>query len=161
MSKKILVILSMVLMLFSSCSKKQEEVASEQQDGETIQRVRTVEVVSVEYARGVSSRDAASLKARIIEGLSNRRNIRVIDRSRLDDVLNEHQMQQSLWASQDDLAEVGQQYNANAYVYLEVISKDEILVTIEDVNTFQQVVKVVTPSTVSEIKDWDLSILSL
>lgn len=166
---KNLILISLTIFCVLSCSKnsqsasKSSEITEQSEDFEFVEKpkVRTVEIASIDYATGVSSGDVAVLKSRIIEGLSNRNNIRVIDRSRLDDVLNEHQKQQSLWASDDGRSEVGRQYNANAYVYLEAISKTEIQVTIEDLDTFQQVVKLVNESNVSEIKYWDLSILSL
>ncbi|SJZ63085.1 hypothetical protein [Treponema porcinum] len=171
MEKILFTSLILSLILFTSCNNKSPK-ANNQQDvtvAETEQKselaakpkIRTVEISSIDYATGVASSDVALLKSKIIEGLSNRRNIRVIDRSRMNDVLNEHQKQQSLWASDDGRAEVGRQYNANAYVYLEAISKTEIQVTIEDLDTFQQVVKLVNLENVSEIKNWDLSILSL
>lgn len=166
-----------LLFIFVSCAKSNKENAFNLQtksaniNNATLQeeneiqipkpKIRTVEIASIEYASGVLSSDVAVLKAKIVEGLSNRKNIRVIDRSRLEDVQNEHQKQQSLWASDENLAEVGKQYNANAYVYLDAISKTQIQVTIEDINTFQQVIKLVDMSNVSEISSWDLSILSL
>ena len=167
--KKIILFISVLLILFLSCSNKkiktQNEILSTDIEEEQIPvekpKIRTIEIASIDYATGVSSSDVAMLKSKIIEGLSNRNNIRVIDRSRLNDVLDEHQKQQSLWASDDGKAEVGRQYNANAYVYLDAISKTEIQVTIEDIDTFQQIVKVVNETNVSEIKKWDLSILSL
>lgn len=166
---KKLILLTFAIFCILGCSKnnssagKNSEISEQAEDLDFIQKpkVRTVEIVSIDYATGVTGSDVALLKSKIIEGLSNRRNIRVIDRSRLNDVLNEHQKQQSLWASDDGKAEVGRQYNANAYVYLEAISKTEIQVTIEDLDTFQQVVKLVNSSNVSEIRNWDLSILSL
>lgn len=171
MKKIVFTSLILSLILLASCNNKSSK-ANNQQDvtvAETGQKselaakpkIRTVEISSIDYATGVASSDVALLKSKIIEGLSNRRNIRVIDRSRMNDVLNEHQKQQSLWASDDGRAEVGRQYNANAYVYLEAISKTEIQVIIEDLDTFQQVVKLVNLENVSEIKNWDLSILSL
>ncbi len=152
-----------------SCSKKNDDVADdrvelEERESEPFAekpKVRTIEISSIKYATGVASADVAVLKAKIIEALSNRGNVRVIDRSRINNVIDEHQKQQSLWASDEGRAEVGRQYNANAYVYLEAISKDEIQVTIEDLDTFQQLVKLVNLNNVSEIKTWDLSILSL
>ncbi|MDD7697954.1 hypothetical protein [Treponema porcinum] len=171
MKKIILSVLAVSQILLFSCNKNQKTVITAQpveiqEQEEKIDfsekpKVRTVEIVSMEYASGVASSDVATLKAKIIEGLSNRKNVRVIDRSRMNDVLNEHQKQQSLWASDDGKAEVGRQYNANALVYLEAINKNEIQVTIEDLDTFQQVVKLVNISNVSEIANWDLAILSL
>lgn len=166
---KKLILLTFAIFCILGCSKnnssagKNSESSEQAEDLDFIQKpkIRTVEIASIDYATGVTSSDVALLKSKIIEGLSNRSNIRVIDRSRMNDVLNEHQKQQSLWASDDGRAEAGRQYNANAYVYLEAISKAEIQVTIEDLDTFQQVVKVVTMENVSEIKNWDLSILSL
>ena len=156
---RVVILLVLTLILCMSCSKSKSTDAA--QNGKDTSGKRIVEVVSTNYVSGVSSTDVALLKAKIIEELSNRGNIRLIDRSKLNDVLDEHQRQQSLWASEEALAEVGNQYNANALVYLEAISKTEIIVTIEDVNTFQQVVKVVSNSNVSEIRNWDLSILAL
>lgn len=169
MKKFLLALFSINFIIFASCNGKNKESAQNaNNEQKEIQKqyaekpkIRTVEISSIDYATGVASSDVALLKSKIIEGLSNRRNIRVIDRSRMNDVLNEHQKQQSLWASDDGRAEVGRQYNANAYVYLEAISKTEIQVTIEDLDTFQQVVKLVNMENVSEIKNWDLSILSL
>lgn len=173
--KKVIVFASILVLLFVSCSKnktaqsnvqvttnadnKDDKIESEIQIPKP--KIRTIEIASIEYASGVLSSDVAALKAKIVEGLSNRKNVRVIDRSRLEDIQNEHQKQQSLWASDEGLAEVGKQYNANAYVYLDAISKTQIQVTIEDINTFQQVIKLVDMSNVSEIRYWDLSVLSL
>lgn len=172
--KKIIAFASVLALLFVSCSKNkttQNTVQSSQEPTEETNnefeseiekpKIRTIEIASIDYASGVLPSDVAVLKAKIVEELSNRKNLRVIDRSRINDVLNEHQKQQSLWASDDNLAEVGKQYNANAYVYLEAINKTQIQVTIEDLNTFQQVVKIVDMTNVSEIKNWDLTILSL
>lgn len=167
MKKIMFPVFILLLLLVSSCNKNSKVTERERptESGEyefsAKPKIRTVEIASIDYATGVAGSDVALLKSKIIEGLSNRSNIRVIDRSRMNDVLNEHQKQQSLWASDDGRAEVGRQYNANAYVYLEAISKSEIQVTIEDLDTFQQVVKVVNESNVSEIKHWDLSVLSL
>ena len=174
MKKIILSVFAISQIFFFSCNKTQKTVVTtpseeiQEQEEKEVKidysekpKVRTVEITSIEYATGVASTDVAALKAKIIEGLSNRKNVRVVDRSKLNDVLNEHQKQQSLWASDDGRAEVGRQYNANALVYLEALSKTEIQVTIEDLDTFQQVVKLVNMSNVSEIENWDLSILSL
>lgn len=172
--KKIIAFASVLALLFVSCSKNKTTQNTVQESQEPTEKnnnefeseiekpkIRTIEIASIDYASGVLPSDVAVLKAKIVEELSNRKNLRVIDRSRINDVLNEHQKQQSLWASDDNLAEVGKQYNANAYVYLEAINKTQIQVTIEDLDTFQQVVKIVDMTNVSEIKNWDLTILSL
>lgn len=165
--KKLITCILAGALIFISCEKKQMSKSAELQKNEEEvsfeekPKIRTVEIASIEYSSNVLPSDIAALKAKIVEGLSNRCNVRVIDRSRMNDVLSEHQSQQSLWASDDGRAEVGRQYNANALVYLEAISKTEIQVTIEDLDTFQQVVKLVNMSNVSEIAAWDLSILSL
>ncbi len=170
MKRIIFICLVFSVFLFSiGCSKEKrtlaaptaEEIEAKEfaQSIKKVPQIYTIEIYPIEVKGSIHASDVEGLTSQIVSALSNRRDLRVIDRSRMDDVMREHAMQQSVWAAPETTAEVGKVINANAYMYMTAITEEEISVEIEDVNTSQIISKVISKDNISELTAWNIAAL--
>ena len=123
MKKNIFIILSLLAFLFTGCTVKTKTVAMvfEERDGS----------VSTESINGLN------VYFQIEEVLSNRPDLKVIDRSKVDTVLQEQAFQQSDWSDGVKSAELGRALNADVIAFI-VVYSDFYIVEFLNVNTFQK-----------------------
>lgn len=113
-------------------------------------------VAEISSLRGDSNAALESLTARIVQVLSARPDLKVVDRTKMDDVMAEIAFQQSDWAEETASAVVGKAVAADMRVVLTASGTDAIKVDFLDVNTLQTVTEVVTAGTVGTLSSLDL-----
>ena len=108
-------------------------------------------VAEVTALRGDSNEGLETLTAKIVQVLSSRPDLRIVDRTKMDDVMAEIAFQQSDWAEETAAATVGNAIAADMRVVLTASGADSIKVDFLDVNTLQTVTAVVTASSVESL----------
>ena len=113
-------------------------------------------VAEISALRGDSNAALESLTAKIVQVLSSRPDMRVVDRTKMDDVMAEIAFQESDWAEETASAVVGRAIAADMRVVLTASGADAIKVDFLDVNTLQTVTAIVTAGTVGSLASTDL-----
>lgn len=113
-------------------------------------------VAEVTALRGDSNEGLETLTAKIVQVLSARPDLRIVDRTKMDDVMAEIAFQQSDWAEETAAATVGNAIAADMRVVLTASGADSIKVDFLDVNTLQTVTAVVTASSVESLSSLSL-----
>lgn len=108
------------------------------------------------YDSKISSRVDA-LVSDIVASLSNHTNLRIVDRTKINDIQMEHAFQNSEWSSEEKTAEIGMASNADIIINLTAFSENEINVEFTDINTMQAMNTVVSSSSVSNLSSFNLS----
>lgn len=108
-------------------------------------------VAEVTALRGDSNAGLEALTAKIVQVLSARPDLRIVDRTKMDDVMAEIAFQQSDWAEETAATTVGNAIAADMRVVLTASGADSIKVDFLDVNTLQTVTAVVTASSVGSL----------
>ncbi|MBR1713822.1 MAG: hypothetical protein IJ717_02600 [Treponema sp.] len=114
-------------------------------------------VAEVSALRGESSATLEELTAKIVQVLSSRSDLRIVDRTKMDDVMAEAMFQESDWAESTTSATVGKAIAADLRVALTASGEKSIKVDFLDVNTLQSVSAVVSAENVGSLSSLSLA----
>ena len=148
------VLLTAVCAVFASC--KGGVSASDLALMET-QASSARHVAEVSALRGESSAALEELTAKIVQVLSSRSDLRIVDRTKMDDVMAEAMFQESDWAESTTSATVGKAIAADLRVALTASGEKSIKVDFLDVNTLQSVTAVVSAENVGSLSSLSLA----
>ena len=114
-------------------------------------------VAEISALRGASNEALEELTAKIVQVLSSRSDMRIVDRTKMADVMAEAMFQESDWAESTTSATVGKAIAADLRVVLTAQGSDSIKVDFLDVNTLQTVTKIVNAGNVSSLSSVSLA----
>ena len=78
---------------------------------------------------------------RIEEELSKRKDLILVDRNRINDIIAQHEFEQSAWSNSNKVAEIGQALNADILIFIEAENffyNNNLSVEFLDINTFRK-----------------------
>ena len=113
-------------------------------------------VAEVTALRGDTNAALEALTSKVVQVLSSRSDLRIVDRTKMQDVMEEIAFQESDWAEETATAVVGRAIAADMKVVLTASGSDSIKVDFLDVNTLQTVTAVVNEGNVNTLAGIDL-----
>lgn len=122
-------LLTLSIFLVSSCSL--DKFTSKKSE------TRTCAMVLEEYSYDILDETAEVVFSKIEEVISQRKDLRVIDRTRFESVRSELAFQQSDWSSKEKTAEIGKALNADLICFV-TIYRDTYKIEFLNVNTVQK-----------------------
>lgn len=98
--------------------------------------------------------------SQIVAKLSNRSDLRVVDRTKINEIQAEHSFQTSDWSSDVKTTEIGVAANANMLIHLTAHSANEIAVQFMNLNTMQTISILINDSNIAELSTMSFEKLS-
>lgn len=99
--------------------REQAEIDKKSHEGQKWYSSTFAENFIYHEARWINISDLQSAFTTIEEIFSERRDIQLVDRKRIEQVLEQHQFEQSLWSNSEKVAEIGQALNVDTLIFIE------------------------------------------
>lgn len=99
--------------------REQAEIDKKSHEGKKWHAMTFAERFIYYEEKWINMSDLQSAFTTIEEIYSERRDIQLVDRKRIEQVLDQHQFEQSLWSNSEKIAEIGQALNVDTLIFVE------------------------------------------
>lgn len=99
--------------------REQAEIDKKSHEGQKWYTWTFAETFIAHESYWINMNDIQSAFTTIEEIFSERKDIQLVDRRRIEQILEQHQFEQSLWSNSEKVAEIGQALNVDTLIFIE------------------------------------------